>query len=210
MNLNNHSVYENMNRPEIITTFVKLLTNVFCLEEDELLEIWDKYAKTLPQDDVKQDAVQQDVKQDAVQQEVKQYAVQQEVKQYAVKQEVPAHDIQSENADILTESVLKKYKINELKTMCKQKGLATTGSKINLIQRLLTAPSRLFKKSLPRDEVDSQILERHPDGFLIYPPDGFVFNELYEVIGKWIDETVVPLTDDDLQRCKDLHFIHKH
>lgn len=112
----------------------------------------------------------------------------------------------------------------ELQALCKERGLRAVGTKSILIDRLegrltddpKTAPKKKRnpkKKSIAdvlmklQDSKTATNLRRNEHGNYEHKDTGFVFNEkTCSVIGKQNGEVVDPLSESDIEKCRELKF----
>ena len=132
-------------------------------------------------------------------------------------------------SDNLTESALTQLKLADLKAQCKEKQLPVSGTKAELIARLLgTAPptkkprvakaSAASKPALPDKPVfqtlmqssarDQIIIKRNAYGHFEHLETRLVFSPQKKVIGRHVDNQpdVQPLTTTDLEAVYKYHF----
>ena len=98
-----------------------------------------------------------------------------------------------------------KMKVAELKQLCKQRHLLTTGTKPILISRL--KHSKVFE-TLDQFKLPNVVLEKDEQGRLIHQETGFVFiesNDDFVVIGRQIQQETVALSDEDKDLCKEMN-----
>lgn len=116
-------------------------------------------------------------------------------------------------------SELRALKKIDLQLKCKEKQLLTTGTKEELINRLLGRETEKptkgsNKKNKNQKLIFQKIIDSKPvlhirrNKFNNFEDldTGFVFNENHIAIGKQIDENVVPLDLNDIEICKDKGF----
>ena len=109
-----------------------------------------------------------------------------------------------------------KFKVDELKVMCKQRGLLVTGTKKDLIARLKMPEQQgklkvvKTKKKNPEDckVIDRCIsqstwnVKRNEQGHYVDDSTGYVFDEISKaVIGHWQDNKLHPLETAHLSDC---------
>jgi SAP domain len=106
---------------------------------------------------------------------------------------------------------LSKLKLVELKALCKDKNMLTTGTKATLIARLTNTavvkktegrPAKVIKKIESGRPV--LILKRNKFNNFTDPSTSFVFSKDKKVIGKeGVEGEVIPLTTEDVECIKD-------
>lgn len=138
-----------------------------------------------------------------------------------VKQSTP---VAKENTSVenSNEKELKKLKKPELKNLCKEKGLKLTGTKAELISRLLTGEvqtetKKVTKKSVKdkpsvvkklQQNLSALVIRRNAFGNLEHSESSMIFDrKTKKVIGKQNkDGTVDELTPDDIDICNKYKF----
>ena len=99
------------------------------------------------------------------------------------------------------EKMLKKYNTSELKQLCKEKNLKTTGKKEDLAKRIINE-----KNFFIRDTIFVNPLE---DNLFIHNDTQFIYDiDKKLIIGKW-NNKVIDLTKDDIFKCKEMKLSYK-
>jgi len=130
--------------------------------------------------------------------------------------------------DNITEMELLKYNKNQLSELCKKRGYKYSGTKSELLNRILNKETPIVKpkqitKSTKKNPIvkkqvisniiankSSIIIKRNNYNNYEHSDTGFVFdNTTNIVIGKQLNDKVVDLTKDDILKCKQYNFSYK-
>jgi hypothetical protein len=123
----------------------------------------------------------------------------------------------------MSENSFDKLKLAELKVLCKEKGLAVSGTKAELIQRLsgdTSAPTTRVRKSAPKPTPTLQrpvfqkfldkkptVIKRNIHGNFEHPETRLVFSINKKIFGiQNSSGEIDPLTVQDLQNVYKYHF----
>ena len=99
-------------------------------------------------------------------------------------------------------------KVSDLKTMCKDKGLKTTGTKKSLITRLNTFNKRSSGVLNKLCTTDSVVIKRNQFGNYIHGPSQLVFDKITKKVLGRQDESgeIITLCKKDVLLCKQYSF----
>ena len=130
-----------------------------------------------------------------------------------------------ESTNELDPEKLLKYKVPELKALCKKRGVKTTGKKEELISALLKPADLLTPAKVKSTKVKSPVtstvvkklanattvqIRRNAHGNHEHPETGFVFDtKTKKVKGKQNDDGCIqPLTEEDIDECNKYKFAY--
>jgi hypothetical protein len=136
------------------------------------------------------------------------------------------YNIANKHASMSDESSLNQLKLADLKAQCKEKSLPISGTKAELIARLLGAPPAkkprvaavkttkpvpnkpVFDKLLQSSARDPIIIKRNIHGHFEHPETRLVFSPQKKVIGRQAEDhpDIEPLTTQDLEQVYRFHF----
>lgn len=125
-----------------------------------------------------------------------------------------------------SEEQLSKMKVPELKTLCKERKLAVSGTKTELIDRILgrtssktkTPPKKkqtkpeplkkpVFQNYLSKVEIQPILIKRNIHGNFEHPETKFIFNISKKIIGLQLEDgTIGTLTVSDIEQVHKYHF----